>query len=299
MIYDSVIVGAGPAGITCAIYLKRANLNCLIIEKDTPGGQVVKTSVVENYPGFVSISGPDLASNFYKQIKELNVPYKYGEVKEITDGEEYKTIKIDNEEIKTKTVILAVGRRPKSLNDESEGLLGKGVSYCSLCDGALYKNQDVAIIGGGNSALEESLHLATICKSVSILNRSNSLKGDKLLIDKVYNNEKINVYLNAEVEKFNKNGEILESLDIKTNGEISKIDVKACFIFIGYEPATSFLSNLDILDEKGYIEVDSKFETKVSGIYACGDVVKKDAYQIATAVGEGALCAVSCIKKFD
>lgn len=298
-IYDCVIIGAGPAGITCAIYLKRANINCLIIEKDSPGGQIVKSSIIENYPGFTKITGPELATNMYKQIKELNIPYKYGEVKEIKLGKEYKTIKLANEEIKTKSVVLAVGRCPKKLSDASESLLGKGVSYCSLCDGALYKNEDVAIVGGGNSALEEALYLASICKSVSILNRSDSLRGDKFLIDKVNNTKNIKVYFNTIVSKFNKDGEILNSLDIQTNNEHNNLPVKACFIFIGYEPATSFLQNLDILDERGYIIVNSDLETKHENIFACGDVVKKNVYQIATAVGEGALCAVSCIKKLD
>lgn len=298
-IYDCVVVGCGPAGVTASVYLKRANLNCLIIEKDAPGGQVVKSSIIENYPGFISISGPDLASNFYKQIKSLNIPFKYGEVKEIEDKKDYKVLKLENEEIKTKAVILALGRCPKKLNEESERLLGKGVSYCSLCDGALYKNEDVAIIGGGNSALEEAIYLSSICKSVSILNRSDSLKGDRILIDKVNNTNNIKVYLNTDVEKFNKDGDILNSLEIITDNKKDIISVKACFIFIGYEPATNFLKELDILDEKGYIEVDDKFETKVYNIFACGDVVKKSAYQIATAVGDGALCATSVVKKLS
>ena len=156
-----------------------------------------------------------------------------------------------SEEIKTKAVILALGRCPKKLNEESERLLGKGVSYCSLCDGALYKNEDVAIIGGGNSALEEAIYLSSICKSVSILNRSDSLKGDKLLIDKVNNTKNIKVYLNTDVTKFNKNGDILNSLELIIDNKKDTIFVKACFIFIGYEPATNFLKELDILDEKG------------------------------------------------
>lgn len=298
-IYDCVIVGAGPAGITAAIYLKRANIDCLLIEKSAPGGQVVKSSTIENYPGFLSISGHELANNFYKQVKNLNINYKYGEVKEIKVINDIKFVCLSDEIIKAKTVILAIGRCPKSLNDESNKLLGKGVSYCSLCDGALYKNNDVAIVGGGNSALEEAIYLSSICKSVSILNRSDSLKGDKILIDKVKNIQNINIYLNTEVINFNKENDALKSLDIINNNKKLNISVSACFIFIGYEPATKFVSNLDILDDKGYISVNSSFETKIDGIFACGDVVKKDAYQIATAVGEGALCAISCIKKLD
>lgn len=299
MIYDVVVVGAGPAGITAVIYLKRANLNCLIIEKDTPGGQVVKSSVIENYPGFSKISGPDLASIFYKQIKDMEIPYKYGEVKEIEVIDDIKILKLDNEEIKTKNVILAIGRAPIVFNKEFDLLRGKGVSYCSLCDGALYKGCDVAIIGGGNTALEESLYLASICKSVSIINRSDRLKGEKSLIEKIEHTPNIKVLYNTVVDNFNKENDILDSLDLLTNDEKSNIKVKACFIFVGYAPATKFLENLEILDDKGYIIVNEQLETKIDGIFACGDVVCKNAYQIATAVGEGALCATNCIRNFN
>lgn len=299
MIYDVIIVGAGPAGMTAAIYLKRANINCLIIEKDTPGGQVVKSSVVENYPGFLTISGPDLANNFYKQIKNLQVPYKYGEVKEIVVDGDDKIIRLGDEELKAKKVILAIGRSPLTLNTESDSLRGKGVSYCSLCDGSLYKNCDVAIVGGGNTALEEAIYLSSICKTVTIINRSNKLRGEDILIDKISNVPNIKVLFNTTVDKFNKDGDVLSSLDLLTNGVKNNIKVKACFIFVGYAPATKFLENLAILDDKGYIIVNEQMETNVDGIYACGDVVKKNAYQIATAVGEGAICATACIKKLN
>ena len=299
-IYDSVVIGAGPAGITAALYLKRANLKICIIEKDAPGGQMNKTSIVENYPGIKETTGPDLAMDFYKQLKNLNVEYKYGEVLDITNNDEYKIVKTNSEEIKTKSIILALGRSPKKLDNTNESSFeGKGVSFCSLCDGALYKNCDVAIVGGGNSALEEALYLSEICKSVTIINRSASLRGDEILINRVLKKENIEIIYNSEVKEFISSSNKLEKLKVQKDDEMIELPVKACFIFIGYEPATKFLKKLDILDEKGYTIVDERKETKVKGIYAAGDIIKKEAYQIVTAASDGALAAVACIKDLN
>lgn len=296
--YDVIIVGSGPAGITAAIYIKRAQLKCCIIEKEMPGGQLNKSSIIENYPGFTQITGPDLATKFYEQLNNLKVEQIFSEVTEIIDNDEYKIVKLANgKQLKTKSIILAIGRSPKKLdNKDSRSLEGKGVSFCSLCDGNLYKNEDVSIIGAGNSALEESLYLSDICKSVTIINRNNSLRGDQILINKVNNKENIKVINNAIIEEFIKEDDILSSLNIKQNNKIKNLKTKACFIFIGYEPATNFLKTLEILDEKGYINVDTGRRTTKKGIYAAGDVVKKDAFQIVTATSDGAIAAVSCIK---
>ena len=295
--YDAIVIGMGPAGITAALYLKRANLNCLIIEKSTPGGLLNKTSTIENYPGIIQISGPDLAYKFYEQLNNQKIPQKFEEVLEIIDNNNYKTIKTNKGEYTTKKVIIAIGREPKKLkNTNEEKLEGKGISFCSLCDGTLYKNEEVSIVGGGNSALEEALYLSDICKKVTIINRSNNLKGDNILITKVKEKKNIEIINNSEVKQFHGENNKLEYVTLKTDKEDKNLYVKACFIFIGYEPATKFLKNLDILDEKGYIKVDETRRTKVKGIYAAGDIVKKEAYQIITASSDGALAAVSCIK---
>ena len=296
--YDVVIVGSGPAGIAAAIYIKRAELNCCIIEKEMPGGQLNKSSMIENYPGFTEISGPDLASKFYEQLNNLKIDTIFSEVTEIINTHEEKLVKLSNgKELKTKAIILCPGRSPKRLeNKESRNLEGKGISFCSLCDGNLYKNEDVSIIGAGNSALEESLYLSDICKTVTIINRNESLRGDQSLINRVLEKENIKILNNASIEEFIKEDDILSSVNIKQNEEIKNLKTKACFIFIGYEPATNFLKNLEILDEKGYINVDSERRTGIKGIYAAGDVVKKEAYQIVTATSDGATAAVSCIK---
>lgn len=296
--YDVAIIGAGPAGITAAIYITRANLNCCIIEKEMPGGQLNKSSMIENYPGYLSITGPDLAQKFYEQITNLDIKQIFSEVIDIDNKETEKIITLKNgDTITAKSIILAVGRKPKKLeNRTSEELEGKGISFCSLCDGNLYKNQDVSIVGAGNSALEESLYLSDICKTVTIINRSDKLKGDSILIERVQNKENIKIINNATVENFNQQEGILSSVTIKENNEEKELKTKACFIFIGYEPATNFLKKLEILDEKGYIIVDQQRKTPIKGIYAAGDVIKKDAFQIVTATSDGALAAVSCIK---
>ena len=299
-VYDCAIVGAGPAGITAAIYAKRAELDCCIIEKEMPGGQVNKTSVVENYPGFTSISGPDLVDKFYEQLNSLNIDQIFSGVTEIIDGDE-KTIKLSNgKEIKTKSIILAIGRSPKKLDSKNfSNLEGKGISFCSLCDGNLYKNEDVSIVGGGNSALEEAIYLSNICKSVTILCRTPDLRGDKVTIGQVKKIDNIKVIYNSSVEEFNEKDGILESINILKDGKKETLKTKACFIFIGYEPATNFLKSLEILDEKGYIIVDDELRTKKKGIYAAGDCVKKDAFQIVTATSDGARAAITCTRDMN
>lgn len=298
--YEVVVVGCGPAGITSAIYLKRANINVCIIEKSAPGGQLNKSSTIENYPGFTKITGPELAYNFYNQINNLNISFINEEVIEIIDKKDYKIVKTNKQEITCKGVILALGRKPRTFdNNNIRSLEGKGVSYCSICDGPLFKGEDVSIIGGGNSALEEALFLSDICKSVTIIHRRDIFRGDKILIDKVLNKDNIKVLYNSVVVKFNKENDILESIDINENGKIINLTVKACFIFIGYVPATSFLDNLDILDEKGYIKTDKNLRTDIPFIYACGDTINKNVYQIVTATGEGATAAISFINDYS
>lgn len=298
--YEVIVVGSGPAGITSAIYLKRANINVCIMEKSAPGGQLNKSSTIENYPGFEKITGPELAYNFYEQILKLDIPFINEEVIKIEDKISYKIVETNKKTYTCKGIILALGRKPRSFDNKNVSLLeGKGVSYCSLCDGPLFKNQDVSIIGGGNSALEEALYLADICKSVTIINRRDVLRGDKMLVDKVLKKDNINILYNSEVVEFNKQDDFLESLTINTNGKLNKLDVKACFIFIGYVPATDFLSNLDILDEKGYIKTDKNLKTDIPFIYACGDTINKQVYQIVTATGEGAVSAISFINDYN
>ena len=292
-IYDCVVIGAGVAGMTAAIYLKRANIDFILLEKGVPGGQINKSSNIENYPGFKKVDGPTLAFNIYEQIEKLGVDYKYGDVKEVRDSENYKVVCTDKEEFVTKTVIIATGRRPRELGLANEKkLLGSGISYCAYCDGMLYKNKDVIIIGGGNSALEEALYIADIANKVYIVHRSSEYRADQFLIDKVNKKENIIKYFNKEVI------DILEQDDIfsgvKLNDE-SVINADGLFIYIGQIPETNFIDNIKTTED-GYIITDSHLKTSDDKIYACGDVLKKDLYQIATSIGEGALAASNIIK---
>ena len=297
--YDVAIIGSGPAGVTAAIYAKRANLNCVVIEKEIPGGEVNKTASIENYPGYKEISGPDLAQKFYDQLKNLNIKIIFSEVIDIdTKQKECITLK-NGKKISTKSIILAVGRKPKKLKSENYNRLeGKGISYCALCDANLFKDEDVSIVGAGNSALEESLYLSKICKSVTIINKDDHLKGDKIVINNIEKEKNIKVMYNSTIKEFNdyENNGVLDSLTIIENGQEKELKTRACFIFIGYEPATDFLKKLEILDEKGYINVDGDLRTDIKGIYAAGDAVKKDAFQIVTATSDGARAAITCIK---
>ncbi len=291
--YDVLVVGLGPAGMSALIYLQRSNLKCAVIEKSIPGGLLNKSSVIENYPGYSSVSGPFLSSKFYEQVKD--VPYINEEVINISIHDDVKIVKTNLNEYKCRAVILAIGRKPRSL-ENTRTLVGKGVSFCSLCDGFLYKNEDVAIVGAGNSAIEEALYLSDICSKVYILCRRDKLTSDFSLIKRVQERSNIEIIYNSSVDKFNTKDDLLDSIDISTKEGFINLKVKACFIFIGYEPNSNFLKNLDILDEKGYIIVDASCRTSIFGIYAAGDIIEKEAYQVITACSDGATCAISCIK---
>lgn len=291
--YDCVIIGAGVAGMTAAIYLKRAGLDFVLLEKGVPGGQINKSSNIENYPGFKKVDGPTLAFNIYEQIENLGVVYKYGDVKEIKDSENNKIVCTDQEEYITKTIIIATGRKPRELGLENEKkLLGSGISYCAYCDGMLYKNKDVIIIGGGNSALEEALYIADIANKVYIVHRSSEYRADEVLIDKVNKKENIIKYFNKEVVEILENEDKFSGVRLNDN---SVINADGLFIYIGQIPETNFITNIEKTKD-GYIVTDSHLKTTDDKIYACGDVLKKDLYQIATSIGEGALAASNVIK---
>jgi thioredoxin reductase (NADPH) len=295
--FDVIVVGSGPAGIAAAIYLKRANVNVVMIDSNAPGGQVNRISMIENYPGFSRISGADLAYNMFVQTQELGILYKYGKVVEILNEEDYKIVKTEKESLTCKSVIIATGRKPKELGlPEEKGLIGRGISWCAICDGALFKGKDVIVVGGGNSALEESLYLSNIANKVSIIHHSGEFSGDKIIRHRVVENSKIDIYYNAEVIKLNVLEKNLNSVEIKQNGDIKTLNASGMFIYIGFEPSTFYTEKLGLNHNNGYIIVDNKMKTNVNGIYACGDVIEKDLYQITTAVAEGSEAATSAIK---
>lgn len=282
--FDCVVVGSGIAGMTAAIYLKRSNVNVLLLDNDAPGGLLNKISVIENYPGFNKISGPDLAYKIYEQVTNLGIEIRYGKVLDIKDH----IIKTDVEEITTNKVILAIGRKARKLDNTSDI---KNISYCALCEGNLYKNKTVAIVGYGNSAIEEAIYLSDICKKVIIIGRGSKFKGEDSLVDKIYKKKNIEVQLDCVIETLNKENNLLT--EIITNKGSFKVD--GMFVSIGYEPNTSFLNELE--KDNGYIIVDNKMKTNIDYIYACGDIIKKDIYQLTTAVGEATIAAINVKKQ--
>ena len=299
-LFDSVIIGSGVAGMTAAIYLKRSNKNVLILEKNAPGGQINRTSKIENYPGFSEIDGPTLAYQIYEQMMNLEVEYRYGNVLEIKDLGSKKIIKTDMEEIETKTVIIASGRIPRELGlSHEQELIGHGISYCAICDGPLYKGKVVAVVGGGNSALEEALYLSDLCEKVYIIHRRKELRAEEGIQEKVKQRENIEFIYDANVIELISDEGHLTSILLKQNQRELKLEIDGLFVYIGYVPDTDFLKDSSVLLEDGYVVVDSSMKTNVNGIYACGDVIKKEYYQISTAIGEGTTAALSIKKDLE
>lgn len=298
--YDCIVIGAGIAGMTAAIYLKRANVNVLLLESSVPGGQINRSARVENYPGFKEIDGPTLAMNIYDQVQNLEIEYLYGEVIDILESKNQKIVKTDKEEFLCKGVIIATGRVPKELGLENEtALVGHGISWCAICDGPFFKGKDVCVVGGGNSALEESLYLSDLCKSVTILNRSEKLRADSILIEEIKEKENITILYNSVVNTINEKEGYLSSILVEQENEFKEIECDGLFIYIGSKPSTSFARNLGLKMQNDHIIVDQNMRTNIKGIYACGDVILKEVYQISTAVGEGATAAMSFKKDME
>lgn len=288
--FDCIIIGAGVAGTTSSIYLKRWNFNILLLEKNMPGGIISNTSIIENYPGIKKIDGSTFAMNLYEQIKELDINYKYGNASEITQKNNLFIVNTDLGNYQTKSIIIATGRTPRKLNLENEDkLIGNGISYCATCDGLLYKDKEVCVVGGGNSALEESLYLSKICKKITIINRSSKLRADEILIEKVKNTANIEVMYNSNIIKLKEKQNKLTNIIIKKENENKELLCHGLFIYIGFEPIIPNVPNLKLNDN--YIVVDEKMQTNIDNICACGDIIKKDLYQIITAAGEGATAA--------
>lgn len=292
--FDCIIIGAGISGMTAAIYLKRYGYNVVLIEKSTYGGQMNQISIIENYPGCDRIDGYTLSQNIYKQVKSLNVPIIYDNVISVIDNNLEKKVLTKDNEYQAKVVILALGRERKMLGLPNEkSLIGSGISFCATCDGAFFKDEDVCVVGGGNSALEEALFLSKFCKNVTIINRSSVLRADAILTNKVKKINNINILYNSVIETLNEEKGQLKSIILK-NGE--EIKAKGLFIYIGLEANLSFLDNLDLQIDNNSIIVSSLMETNIKGIYACGDCIKKSLYQLVTASSEGAIAASSASK---
>lgn len=297
--YHTVIIGSGVAGMTAAIYLKRARKDICILENGVPGGQITLASSVENYPGFSSITGSDLALNIYNQVLNLGVTYKYTKANQVKVENDFITVITDKEEIKCKNLIIATGRAPRKLEVTLEDrLVGSGISFCATCDSSLYKDKKVAVVGGGTAALEEAIYLSKICNNVTLIHRRDTFSATDALVNDVKNTKNITILTNRTVKEFKVNDNKLSGivLEDKQNNQ-EEITVDGCFEYIGQVPNTKIFENLDILDDKGYVNVDKNYQTKISGIYAAGDCVKKDLYQVVTACSEGAIAANNIIKQ--
>lgn len=283
--YDVIIIGMGISGITAAIYAKRSNKKILLIDKAMPGGTLNNIDKVSNYPGLVDISGPDFAANLFKQIKTLDIPYKLEEVKSLKLTDNVKVIETTNNTYQAKNVILAMGRRPKMLGLENESsLLGRGISTCALCDAFFYKDKDIAVVGTGNSALQETLYLANIVNKIYLINRRDGFRGDSMLVDQIKSLDNIEIIYNANIKELNSENNKLSEIIFDNNKHIK---VEGLFIYIGSIPETKIVPE-DLLDSDGYVIVDEYLKTKLPGVYAIGDIIKKDVYQLVTAAADGA-----------
>ena len=298
--YDILIIGAGPSGLTAALYAARADLKVCFIEGSTPGGKVTSTDKIENYPGFDKVVGADLALNMFQQANKFKAQYKYGWVTNITKDEQNKIFIIKTKKDETyyaKVVIIATGMKEKKLGLANEEKFEyKGISYCAVCDGSLYQNKDVAVIGGGNSAAQESLYLSNVVNKIYLVHRREEFRCESVLLNQIKNKENIEI-LTPYVPKEYVGEDKISGLIIKNvkTGEERLLNLACIFPYIGFDPNTQFLTNLDILNEKKQIVTDSLKRTKVQGLYAVGDVTENNYRQITTANSDGTIAALDAI----
>ncbi len=290
--YDTIVIGAGPAGMTAALYAARSNLKVATLEQGAPGGQMNNTSDIENYPGFEMISGPELSMKMYEPLEKLGVENLYGIVEAIKDEGDIKKVITSDATYETKTVIIATGAKHRLLEVKGEDTYSsRGVSYCAVCDGAFFRNQDLLVVGGGDSAVEEALFLTRFANKVTIVHRRDALRAQKLLQDRAFAHEKIDFIWDSVVEEIKGNDLKVTSVDIKNvkTGEVTNHEFGGVFIYVGLDPVSNMVTDLDITDEDGWIITDDHMRTNRKGIYAIGDVRQKDLRQITTAVGDGAM----------
>lgn len=290
--YDTIIIGAGPAGLTAAIYLLRASKKVLIIEKESIGGQISSSPLVENYPGFIKISGSELSNNLFEQVTNLNGEFTIEEVKKITKD---KKVITDETTYQTKSIIIATGCKHRRLNIENEeDLIGNGVHFCVSCDGAFYKDKTVVVVGGGNSAIINALSLSDICKKVYIIQNLDHLTAEKKLIEQLDNKNNIEIILSSILTKYHTLNEELTKVTIKTKEEEKEIKTDGVFLSIGLIPANEIFKDIITLDEYGYIESEN-MKTNIEGIFVAGDCRTKSVRQVTTATSDGTIAAINTI----
>ncbi|MCR1889871.1 thioredoxin-disulfide reductase [Ligilactobacillus murinus] len=290
--YDVIVIGAGPGGLTAGLYASRANLSVLILDRGIYGGQMNNTAEVENYPGFKSILGPDLAEKMYQGATQFGAEYAYGSVEKVEVNGDLKQVITDSETYEAPVVIIATGSQYRKLGVEGEAeYAGRGVSYCAVCDGAFFKDQPLAVIGGGDSAVEEGVYLAKLASNVNIIHRRNQLRAQKILQERAFANDKIDFTWDTVVTKINGDGQKVTSVSThnKKTGEDGELKVNGVFIYVGVIPLSEPFKELGITDEQGWIKTDELMQTSLPGVYAIGDVRAKELRQITTAVGDGSI----------
>lgn len=298
--FDLVIIGAGPAGLTAGIYAARARLKVLLLEKFAPGGQIQVSDMVENYPGFPEgISGAELTERMTEQAKRFDLPIESSEVLGVDFSGDPKKIRLPDREITAKAVILATGAQPRTLDVPGENAYtGAGVSFCATCDGPFYRGKTVAAVGGGDSAIQESIFLTRFAEKVYVIHRRNELRAARIIQERAFENPKIEFVWDSVVTEI-KGGDYVEAVSVKNvkTGEIKDLAVDGCFIWVGILPNTEFLGTAVKTNEAGFIITDERMQTNVPGVFAAGDVRATVLRQVSTAVGDGAIAAV-CAEQF-
>lgn len=289
--YDVIVIGAGPGGMTAALYAARANLKVAVLDRGIYGGQMNNTDDIENYPGFTSIKGPELGEKMYQSATNSGVEFVYGDVQEVTvDDKHLKHILTDSDEMISKAVIIATGSTNRKLDvPGEEEFSGKGVSYCAVCDGAFFKDQDVSVIGGGDSAISEGLYLANLTDNVNVVHHRDKLRAQKVLQDRAFDNDKMDFTWNSVVKEIIGNENQVTGIRVhnKNTDQDEVLPTSGVFIYVGNTPNSQVFTNLEITDEVGWIKTNNEMETEIPGVYAVGDVRQKKLRQITTAVGDG------------
>jgi thioredoxin reductase (NADPH) len=289
--YDTLIIGSGPAGMTAALYAARSNLKVGLLERGIYGGQMNNTADIENYPGYELISGPDLAEKMYEPLEKFGVEHLFGQVVEVQTEGMVKKVITEDESFEAKSIILAMGaqHRPLGVSGEAE-FNSRGVSYCAVCDGAFFRDQDLLVVGGGDSAVEEAIFLTQFAKSVTIVHRRDELRAQKIIQDRAFSNDKIRFIWDSVVAEIKGDERKVQSVDIRhvKTGEITEHAFGGVFIYVGLDPMSESVANLGITDEQGWVVTNELMETSQPGIFAVGDLRQKHLRQITTAVGDGA-----------
>jgi len=293
--HDLIIIGAGPAGLTAGIYAGRYRLDTLILEKMSVGGQIILSETIENFPGFPGgLTTQELMDRFKKQLDNIAVPLENEEVTEVLPNKDGSyTVKTPEKSHETKTIIIATGAQAKRLQvTGEERLIGRGVSYCATCDGPLFRNKEVAVVGGGDRAVEEALFLARYAQKVSLIHRRQELRASRILEERAGKENKIKFVLDSVIEEIigKDRVEAVKIKNVNSGGEYN-LSCQGVFVFVGIKPSTAFLKNLLHADQAGFIMTDQECKTSLEGIFACGDCCKKSLYQVVTACGEGATAA--------